>query len=213
MSSKVEMSLDDIIKKDRKSGQQNRGKQGVSKKTIARKGKFGKKVGGNKQQRNAGGSKPVNNAATKRLVQKLVKKALAQSGAARPNNGGNQGRVVRKANKPFRGVSRRSKLIQKAPKTETVVVRRIVQHRPKPRPQIVREVIVQEPVRQQIYAPLPARRFNNNRPKIVYVEKHGPPQRSSFGGGGFGGRRNFVRQQRRRITDPFYEPTNYLQRF
>jgi len=206
-SNKVEMSLDDIIKKDRKNGgaKQQRGKKaGVN----ARKGKPGQTQIGKKKS-NVGGQKPANTAATKRLVQQLVKKALAQNTGR--NGGAAKGRVVKKVirggGKQFRGVSQRSQVIKKGPRTETVIVRKFVQPRPQPRQQIVREVIVQEPVRQRVISQ-PVRRFNN-RTKVVYVQKQGP-QRRSFGGS-FQQRPRFQQQQRRDF-DPFYQPANYLQR-
>jgi len=201
------MSLDDIIKKGRKDNKQQGGKKGG----IARKGKIIKKGLGNKK---AGGQKPATKA-TERLVQKLVKKALAQNTG--PRKGANQqNRVVRKAIRQasgFRGVNRRSQVIKKGPRnTETVVIKEIVQKRPQPRPQqIVREVIVQQQPARQRFVTQPVRRFNNNKPRIVYVEKRGPPQRQSFGGAFRQQRPRF--QQRRQNTDPFYEPANYLQRF
>jgi hypothetical protein len=76
------------------------------------------------------------------------------------------------------------------------VIKEIVQQRPQPRQQqIVREVIVQQPVRQR-FVTQPVRRFNNNKPRIVYVEKQSP-QRQSFGGG-FRQRPRF--QQQRRVS-------------
>jgi len=239
------MSLDDIIKNGRKAGPKKAGptKGGITKKVgvNARKGKFASKKLGNKQ-RNAGGQQATGaTAATKRLVQKLVKKALAQNNnnAGRKNVGNQQQtrivrQVIQNTQKPFRGVSRRSQIIKKSPRTETVIVRQIVKPRPQPRQQIIREVIVQEPRRQRIISQ-PVRRFNNNnRPQVVYVEERssfggGQPrssfgqQRSSFGGqqrSQFGGQKRFggakfQRQgfvQQRRNTDPFYSPPNFLQR-
>ncbi|KAI6191857.1 hypothetical protein M3Y97_00273100 [Aphelenchoides bicaudatus] len=165
-SEKVSMSLDAIIKQDKKGSNKQGGKKGG----VARKGKIAKK-GGNKQRNNAG--QKTGNAATKRLVQQLVNKALAQkTGGGRKS--GVQTRIVRTANK-FRGINRRSQVIKKGPRnTETVVIKKIVQQRPQPRQQqIVREVIVQEPARQR-FVTQPVRRFNNNRQKVVYVEKRGP---------------------------------------
>lgn len=247
-SNKVEMSLDDIIKKDRKTGPKKGPKNGPKKGGItkkvgvnARKGKFAKKNIGGK----LANQKKIGDAvATKRLVQKLVKKALAQSN----NNGGRknanqqQTRVVRQViqavQKP-RGINRRSQIISKSPRTETVIVRRVVKPRPQPRQQIIREVIVQEPRQRTIRQPI--RRFNNNsRPQVVYVQERsnfgGNQPRSNFGGqqqqyrvvnqprpqfGGqqrsqFGGQQRFgggkFQRQRRQNNDPFYEPVSYLQR-
>lgn len=96
-----------------------------------------------------------------------------------------------------RGVSQRSQVIKKSPRTETVIVRRqIVKPRSQPRQQIIREVIVQEPVRQRIINRPVQRRFN--RPKVVYVQQQqsrGPPQRSF--NRNFQQRPRFQQQQRR----------------
>jgi hypothetical protein len=96
-NSKVEMSLEDIIKKDRKAGPKKGGlkKGGITKKTgaNARKGKLGKKTIGGKKRLSGIKQKLGNTAATERLVQKLVKKALAQS--RNQNQQQTQTRVVR----------------------------------------------------------------------------------------------------------------------
>jgi len=203
-NSKVEMSLDDIIRKDRKAAPKKGGpkKGGIVKKIggNARKGKLVKKAVGIKKRISVGGQQNVGNtAATKRLVQKLVKKALARKNneGGRKNTNQQQTRVVRQVirnvQNPSRGVSRRSQVITKAPRSETIIVRRIVKPRPQPRQQIIREVFVQEP-RQRIISQ-PVRRFkNSNRPQVVYVQ-----ERNDFGGQNrsFGGQQRFGGQQQR----------------
>ncbi|KAI6217478.1 EIF-2B GDP-GTP exchange factor subunit alpha [Aphelenchoides fujianensis] len=172
-SNKMEMSLDDIIKTDRKDKRQKSGnggpkktgpkKAGVRKNTPNKKSPT-KKTGGVRKS-GGGGQQAGPNAATKKLVQKLVQK---QGGANR--KAGGQTRVIRKVIKT--GISKRSKVIKKTPRTETVVVRRVIQQQPRPRPQqIVREVIVQEPVRRRVVQPT-RRPQNNNRTRVVYVQQN-----------------------------------------
>jgi len=204
----VELSLDDIIKNSRKEKRLSKNGKGGGRKGNV--GKPGKKFQGKKGQaapkkgqnavKNGQLKALVNDPATKRLVQTLVNKELAKREKA------SGGRVIRKFVKTngsgnnkrisIKGISQRSHVIKRSPRTETVVVRRVVA-KPQPR-QVVREVIVQEPVRQRVVR---APAVNS---RIVYVQKQG----SSFGGTS---RRRFI-TKRRQNTDPFYEPQNYLQR-
>jgi hypothetical protein len=92
------------------------------------------------------------------------------------------------------GLNQRSRIIKKAPRTQTVVVERVIKPRPQPHQQIIREVIVQQPARQRFGGQQQFRRVNTNRPKVVYVEQQS--SRQSFGGGGFNNRRRFVQQRR-----------------
>ncbi|CAD5234886.1 unnamed protein product [Bursaphelenchus xylophilus] len=182
-ANKVEMSLDDIIKGTRKD---KKGNGPVKRSGGPRKGPIKKKSFKPKGNNAAAKVTP----ATKKLVNALVKKALAKRGLRN---------VDQSPRKTFvRKVNPRSRVIKKRTgggQTETVVIRKI--QRPVQKPRVIREVIVEEPRRRFVR---PAQRVIEQRPrqKVVYVQQQ-QPQRRRF-------------NNSRRRTDPFYEPANYLQR-
>lgn len=209
---KVSMALDDVIKADRKANKGNKnGKKGGN--------------GVNKKTGNAKNGAAKQQPATAKLVQKLVKRALAQRGVGvkprtirhRNNPAGGNRTIVKKVvrrvsapprsnrNKPL-GVSQRSRTIVRrrvipAPQPTRTVVREIryIREPPRPAPRVQHRVVYQQP-RQSRPAPR----------QVVYVDRSPPRRQQRFNdrGSSFSSRRPAVR----RNADPFYEPRNFLQR-
>lgn len=194
---RISMALDDVVKADKKANKGN---------------KNGKKGGANKAKKGA----VVNKPATAKLVQKLVKRALAQRGVGvkpktvvRNKPAGNRTvvrKIVRKVNTPNNrrpknlGVSQRSRTIVRrrtlpAPQPTRTIVRevRYIREAPRPSPRVERRVV---------YHPRP-------QPRIVYVDSPRRQDRRSFGSVYSNNRRS---PNVRRSADPFYEPRNFLQR-
>lgn len=173
--SNVEMSLDDIIKanksKDKGTVKKNRGSN-LSSKGVVKRGRKGPKQPQNNGVRKANGpkavgkrvlnksNKAVSTVATKKLVQKLVKKALAQTNVARVGPVRNVALARRNVQRPkFRGARavKKTVVLKMNPRS------RVISRRPRANVQEIIATRGRGPVRfnqNVVVSAVPRRRIN-----------------------------------------------------